>query len=88
MDLFGPDAREDDTLAPSSVMCVVVPRRRFAEAAKALKREYALLAAEWASDETPYGRGFGIYACFRREQEYLVVKTEAPTNDAVFPNEL
>jgi Ni,Fe-hydrogenase III large subunit/Ni,Fe-hydrogenase III component G len=86
MDLFGPDAREDDTLAPSSVMCVVVPRRRFAEAAKALKREYALLAAEWASDETPYGRGFGIYACYRREQEYLVVKTEAPADDPVFPS--
>ncbi|MGE5808242.1 MAG: hypothetical protein ACM32I_03860, partial [Nitrospirota bacterium] len=78
MDLFGSDAREDDTLAPSSVMCVVVPRSRFAEAAKALKKEYALLSAEWASDETPYGRGFGIYACYRREQEYLVVKTEAP----------
>jgi Ni,Fe-hydrogenase III large subunit/Ni,Fe-hydrogenase III component G len=86
MDLFGPDAREDDTLAPSSVMCVVVPRSRFAEAAKALKREYALLAAEWASDETPYGRGFGVYACFRREQEYLVVKTEAPADDPVFPS--
>lgn len=86
MDLFGSDAREDDTLAPSSVMCVVVPRSRFAEAAKALKKEYALLSAEWASDETPYGRGFGIYACYRREQEYLVVKTEAPADDPSFPS--
>jgi Ni,Fe-hydrogenase III large subunit/Ni,Fe-hydrogenase III component G len=86
MDLFGPDAREDDTLAPSSVMCIVVPRSRFAEAAKALRKEYALLAAEWASDETPYGRGFGIYACFRREQEYLVVKTEAPADEPFFPS--
>ncbi|HWR71883.1 MAG TPA: NADH-quinone oxidoreductase subunit C [Nitrospirota bacterium] len=86
MNLFGPDAREDDTLAPSSVMSLVVPRSRFAEAARALKRDYALLAAEWAADETPFGRGFGVYACFRREQEYLVVKTEAPVHDPVFPS--
>ncbi len=86
MNLLGPDAKEDDTLAPSSVMSLIVPRSRFAEAARALKREYALLAAEWASDETPFGRGFGVYACFRREQEYLVVKTEAPPDDPVFPS--
>jgi Ni,Fe-hydrogenase III large subunit/Ni,Fe-hydrogenase III component G len=86
MNLFGPDAWEDDSLAPSSVMSLAVPRRRFAEAALALKREYALLAAEWAVDETPFDRGFGIYACYRREQEYLVVKTDAPADDPTFPS--
>src|SRR5512134_639988 len=86
MNLLGPDAKEDDTLAPSSVMSLVVPRSRFAEAARALKRDYALLAAEWAADETPFGRGFGVYACYRREQEYLVVKTEAPADDPSFPS--
>jgi Ni,Fe-hydrogenase III large subunit/Ni,Fe-hydrogenase III component G len=86
MNVLGADAKEDDTLAPSSVMSLVVPRARFAEAAKALKKEYALLAAEWAADETPFGRGYGIYACYRREQEYLVVKTEAPDDDPTFPS--
>ncbi len=86
INLFGPDAREDDTLAPSTVMSISVPRPRFAEAAKALKREYALLAAEWAVDETPFGRGYGIYACYRREQEYLVIRTETPANDPTFPS--
>ncbi len=86
MNLLGADAREDDNLAPSSVMSLVVPRGRFAEAAKALKREYALLAAEWAADETPFGRGFGIYACYRREQEYLVIKSEVPADDPSFPS--
>ncbi len=86
MNLLGPDAKEDDTLAPSTVMCLTVPRARFAEVAKALKREYALLAAEWASDETRFGRGFGIYACYRREQEYLVIKTEVPAEDPTFPS--
>ncbi len=86
MNLFGPDARDDDTLAPSTVMSVVVPRERFAEAARALKREYALLAAEWASDETALGRGFGVYACYRREQEYLIVRTDTPVHDPAYPS--
>lgn len=86
MKVLGPDAREDDTLAPSSVMSLVVPRTRFAEAARALKKEYALLAAEWTADETAFGRGFGIYACYRREQEYLVLRTEAPADDPAFPS--
>jgi Ni,Fe-hydrogenase III large subunit/Ni,Fe-hydrogenase III component G len=86
MNLMGADAREDENLAPSTVMALVVPRHRFYEAAKALKKEYALLAAEWASDETPFGRGYGIYACYRREREYLVIKTEAPVDDPTFPS--
>jgi Ni,Fe-hydrogenase III large subunit/Ni,Fe-hydrogenase III component G len=86
MNVLGDDAKEDDSLAPSSVMSLVVPRTRFAEAARALKKEYALLAGEWAADETAFGRGFGIYACYRREQEYLVVKTEAPAGDPTFPS--
>lgn len=86
MNVLGPDAREDDSLAPSTVMSLSVPRKRFAEAARALKQEYALLAAEWATDETPFGRGFGVYACYRREQEYLVVRTEVPAGDPVFPS--
>ena len=63
-----------------------MPRKRFAEAAKALKKEYALLAAEWATDETAFGRGFGIYACYRKESEYLIVKTLAPADDPTFPS--
>jgi Ni,Fe-hydrogenase III large subunit/Ni,Fe-hydrogenase III component G len=86
MNLFGADAKEDDTLAPSTVMSLVVPRERFAEAARTLKREYALLAAEWASDETAFGRGYAVFACFRREQEYLVIKTGVPGDDPRFPS--
>src|SRR5574341_556706 len=83
---LGPDAKPDDSLAPSSVEALIVPRERFAEAAKALKKEYTLLAAEWATDESPFGRGFGVYACFRKESEYLVVKIEIPADDPTFPS--
>src|SRR5512136_789274 len=83
---FNADAKEDGSLSPSDVAMLVVPRQRFAEAARALKKEYALLAAEWAADETSFGRGFGIYSCFRKENEYLIVKTFAPADDPSFPS--
>ncbi len=83
---FGPDAKAVEGQYPSSVAMFLVPRERFAEAAKALKKEYALLAAEWAADETAFERGFGIYACYRRETEYLIVKTLAPADDPTFPS--
>ena len=31
-------------------------------------------------------RGFGIYACYRKESEYLIVKTAAPADDPTFPS--
>jgi len=86
MTVLGGDAKEDDTINPSSVTSLVVPRKRFAEAARALKKEYALLAGEWAADETVLGRGFAVYACYRRELEYLVVKTDVPVADPTFPS--
>ena len=86
MAVLGDDAKEDDNLAPSSVMSLVVPRKRFAETARVLRKEYALLAGEWAADETLLGRGFAVYACYRREREYLVVKTEVPVDDPTFPS--
>jgi len=70
---------------PASVTCCVVPRDKFAEAAGVLKKAYALLAAEWAADETLLGRGFGVYACYRWGAEYLIIKTETPFDDPSFP---
>ena len=86
MSVFGPDAKDDAGQCPSSVPTLIVPRERFAEAAKILKKGYALLAAEWATDETPYGRGFGVFACYRKESEYLIIKTLAPQTDPTFPS--
>ena len=83
---FGANAKQDEGQHPSSVAAVLVPRERFAEAAKVLKKEYALLAAEWATDESPFGRGFGIFACYRHESEYVIVKTFAPLDDPTFPS--
>ena len=32
------------------------------------------------------GRGFGIYACYARDNEYLIVKTYTPIEDPTFPS--
>lgn len=83
---LGPDVRFDKGQFPASVVSCAVPRRKFVEAAKAMKNAYALLAAEWATDETLSGRGFGVFACYRWGTEYLIVKTEAPADDPTFPS--
>ncbi len=62
-----------------------IPRERFIEAARAMKKADARLVAEWATDESPYGRGFGIFACFAKGSEYLILKIEAPFDDPTFP---
>ncbi len=83
---FGTDVKFDESQCPSSVTSCVVPREKFAEAAKIMKKAYALLAAEWATDETLFGRGFSVFACYRREAEYLIVKADIPAGDPVFPS--
>ncbi len=84
---LGEDARFRPGNYPESVPLCVVPRAKFTEAARLLKKAYALLAAEWATDETRFGiaRGYGIYACYRYANEYLIVKSEVDADDTVFP---
>ncbi|MBI5192897.1 MAG: NADH-quinone oxidoreductase subunit C [Nitrospirae bacterium] len=120
------DAVQDEHQYPAWVTTFIVPRSRFVEAARAMKKADARLVAEWATDETlmhtpsplnplPQGegkfdeqsrgtgakfipspltgegqgggelRGFGIFACFAKASEYLIVKTNAPPDDPTFP---
>jgi Ni,Fe-hydrogenase III large subunit/Ni,Fe-hydrogenase III component G len=72
--------------SPGSVYYCEVPSEKFAEAAKAMKDEYVLLAAEWATDETLLGKGYGIFACYRWGSEYLIVKSGVPADDPAFPS--
>ncbi len=99
--LFGNEARKDESQYPATVPLYQIPRERFAEAAKAMKTAGARLVAEWATDETQYpppalppqvgekkgeGRGFGIYACYAKDSEYLIIKTSSPVEDPTFPS--
>ncbi|MDI6744465.1 MAG: NADH-quinone oxidoreductase subunit C [Thermodesulfovibrionales bacterium] len=80
---LGEDVRfRENYQHPASVVFCTVPKAKFTEAAKAMKRSYALLAAEWATEETPW---FGIFACYRWGSEYLIVKTVTTMDDPAFP---
>ena len=86
LSLFGNEARKDESQYPATVPLYQIPKERFAEAAKSMKTSGARLVAEWAADETPFGRGFGIYACYSKDSEYLIVKTYTPLEDPTFPS--
>lgn len=80
---LGEDAGfREDYQYPVSVAFCTVPKERFAEAAKAMKKTYAFLSAEWAAEETPW---LGIFACYRWGSEYLIVKTLTTIDDPTFP---
>ncbi len=70
---------------PADIPLFLVPREQFTEAARTMRYAEARLVAEWASDETPFGRGFGIHALYNRDNEFLVVKCEIPADDPRFP---
>jgi Ni,Fe-hydrogenase III large subunit/Ni,Fe-hydrogenase III component G len=84
---LGEDARFfEGYQQPARIVFCTVPMDKFVDAAKAMKKAYALLAAEWATDETPFGRGYGIFACYRWGHEYLIVKTETAADAPTFPS--
>ncbi|HEX9023671.1 MAG TPA: NADH-quinone oxidoreductase subunit C, partial [Geobacteraceae bacterium] len=71
---------------PAHIPVFLVPTDRFNVAARSMKEAEARLAAEWASDETPFGRGFGIHALYNRGTEFLLVKCLAPEDEPSFPS--
>lgn len=83
---LGTAVQFDKRQYPHSVIACTVPRDKFGRAAKALKKAYALLAAEWATDETAFGGGLAVFACFRWGGEYLIVRSELPLDDPSFPS--
>jgi Ni,Fe-hydrogenase III large subunit/Ni,Fe-hydrogenase III component G len=82
---LGPPAELLAGCYPADIPLIRVPREQFAEAARTMKYAEARLVAEWGSDETLLGRGFGIYACYQRGTEFLLVKSDLPADDPTFP---
>ena len=64
----------------------LVDRQKFQATAGALKKAGARLVAEWAADETLLGAGFGVYACYARMNEYVIIKTSASLDSPAFPS--
>ncbi|MDD2335704.1 MAG: NADH-quinone oxidoreductase subunit C [Geobacteraceae bacterium] len=82
---LGNDAVLVEGLRSSDIPLILVPREQFFEAARTMNYQEARLVAEWASDETRLGSGYGIYACYSKGLEFLLVKCEIPADDATFP---
>jgi len=84
--LLGTDAVRDECHYPDTVPSFMVPRERFIEAARGMKKAGARLVAEWATDEGKYNRGFGIYTCYSLDSEYIIINCRIPTDDPTFPS--
>jgi Ni,Fe-hydrogenase III large subunit/Ni,Fe-hydrogenase III component G len=82
---FGDEVRVNRSQFPATVFACKLPRERFADAGGVLKNAHALLVAEWATDESAFGRGFGVYACYRWAKDCVIVKVGLPAGDPLFP---
>jgi Ni,Fe-hydrogenase III large subunit/Ni,Fe-hydrogenase III component G len=86
IDQFGGNACPGAGLLPADIPMYCVPREQFNEAARSMRYLDARLVAEWAADETPFARGFGIYACYALGMDFLIVKCQVPSDDPTFPS--
>lgn len=82
---FGAAALSVEGLRPASVRLFSVPVDRFAEAGGIMKGCDGRLVAEWATDETTFGRGFGIWAAYNKGAETALVKCDLPYEAPAFP---
>lgn len=76
----------DNSLNPSQITYCSVPLGLFSDAAREMQNANAMLAAEWATDETLFGRGYSVYACYRWGGEYLIVRADMPVSQPEFPS--
>ena len=86
IDQFGESASPGAGLFPADIPIYCVPREQFNEAARSMRYLDARLVSEWAADETPMDRGFGIYACYNLGSDFLIVKCQVPADDPTFPS--
>ncbi|MBI5492604.1 MAG: NADH-quinone oxidoreductase subunit C [Deltaproteobacteria bacterium] len=79
------DAEKSIDNSQRGALALNIPADLFAPAAKALKGAGWRLAAEWAVDESPFGRGYGVMAAYNKESDYLIIKIALPKGEAAFP---
>jgi len=83
---FGSAAVPCDAEGPVTAPQLRIPREQFEDAAKVMKLAGARLVAEWGVDETLMGRTFAVFACYARENDYLLLGCEFPVDDPTFPS--
>lgn len=60
-----------------------VPLDKYFETAEQMKKKLAVLTAEWAAEIEDY---FEIYACYRLNSQYIIVKTKCAKTQPDFPS--
>ncbi|MBF0343492.1 MAG: NADH-quinone oxidoreductase subunit C [Nitrospirae bacterium] len=83
---IGAEVKYDTSQYPATVPSCIVPRAGFVAAARVMNSVYAFLVAQWAGDETQSRDCFSVYACYRKESEYLIIRTDVPATDPTFPS--
>lgn len=87
-----PDARQAGAARQTGAGALSLPRDLFGEGAGALKAEGYRLVAEWATDESALAavhdrpRGFAVYAAYNKDAGYLIIGSDVPADDPVFPS--
>ena len=72
--------------AVNGALACKVRRDLFAQTAKDLKDAGFRLVAQWASDETLFDRGFGLYAAYSAGADYLIIMADIPYENPNFPS--
>ncbi len=85
-DRFSAIAKKASGVLPASVALYSTPPERVPELASALKAAGARLMAEWAVDETAFGREFAVYLAFNSGKEHLLLKSGIPQENPSFPS--
>ncbi|MBI5971391.1 MAG: NADH-quinone oxidoreductase subunit C [Deltaproteobacteria bacterium] len=83
---LGEDLKEYTLQRPSDVSAFIVPRMSFRAAAKVMLAQGARLAAEWATDDAAFKKGFSVHAAYNLDGEFLIVSAEMPEGGPSFPS--
>lgn len=86
LNAFGQAAVPVDGLRPAMVRFFELTVERFAEAGAIIKAADGRLVAEWATDESAFGRGFGIWALYNKGTETALIKCGCPYDAPAFPS--
>ncbi|MFH1860172.1 MAG: NADH-quinone oxidoreductase subunit C, partial [bacterium] len=84
--MIGIETTPDKKQYPTDIPAYLVAKERFRDVARVMKADGARLVAQWATDETLFARGLGIYACYGKNTEYLIIKAYMPIEDPTFPS--
>ncbi len=80
------EVKADKSQRPHNTGAFTAPLSEYAEVGRRLKKEGARLVAQWASDETAFGRGYAVHASYARAKEYIIITSNIEKGELAFPS--